>query len=60
MDLDYLMHREQVERDHSRTASTPRSRALHGALADMFRDRIDFRRRLLRAGPGAELSPSYF
>ena len=49
MDLNYMMHREQVERQRSETADSNGARSLHGQLADMFRDRIDFRRRLLLA-----------
>lgn len=59
MDLNYLISREQIERSRAQSAGHPRARAVHGELADMFRDRIDFRRRALfgALGLGAALNP---
>lgn len=45
MDLDHLIHREGEERLRAAQATCDRARDAHLALADMFRDRIDFRRR---------------
>ena len=56
MDLEYLVHREGEERLRSRQAASPGARIAHLGMADMFRDRIDFRRRaaLDEAGPGPD------
>lgn len=45
MDLNYLIHREGEERLRAAHAACEKSRESHLAMADMFRDRIDFRRR---------------
>ena len=45
MDLNYLIHREGVERLRAQQAASAKARDAHMALADIYRDRIDFRRR---------------
>jgi hypothetical protein len=45
VDLDHLIHREGEERLRAAQATSDRARDAQLALADMFRDRIDFRRR---------------
>jgi hypothetical protein len=47
MDLNHLYHREGEERLRAQGAACERSRAVHVTLAEMFRDRIDFRRRTM-------------
>lgn len=49
MDLNHLIHREGEERLRADRASCDSSRAVHVALAEMFRDRIDFKRRAVMA-----------
>ena len=53
MDLNSLFHREGVERLRAAAAACVASRNAHLGLADLYRDRIDFRRRtaLDAAGP---------
>ena len=60
MDLDYLIQREGEERLLAQTATSLGARIAHLGMADMFRDRIDFRRRtaLSDAGRGTDLRPS--
>lgn len=57
MDLNQLFHREGVERLRAAEAASAVARAAHLDLADLYRDRIDFRRRLATraAGFGPEL-----
>jgi len=52
MDLGHMIQREGEERLHAVGAASPDARKLHGQLADLFRDRIDFRRRILLAETG--------
>ncbi|MDQ8758124.1 hypothetical protein RCO27_18005 [Sphingosinicella sp. LHD-64] len=52
MDLNHLIHREGEERVRAAQASSDEARAAHVALADLFRDRIDFRRRTMLDGVG--------
>lgn len=53
MDLNSLIHREGVERLRAQQANCRAAQLSHLGLADMYRDRIDFRRRtaLREAGP---------
>ena len=55
MDLNTLIHREGVERLRARQAAGRCAQLAHLGLADMYRDRIDFRRRAAwdDAGPGS-------
>lgn len=53
MDLNDLHHREGVERLRAAEADSADARAAHLALAELFRDRIDFRRRTLVGEAGA-------
>lgn len=57
MDLNHLIQREGEERLRAAQAACDRSRAAHSELAQMFSDRIDFRRRtvLRDLGLGSEL-----
>lgn len=61
MDLNHLIHREGEERLRAAQATCDRARIAHLELADMFRDRIDFRRRTLIGGTGLRsiLSPGH-
>lgn len=52
MDLNDLFYREGVERLRAGRAATPAVRAAHLGLADLYRDRIDLRRRATLATPG--------
>ncbi|HYD12422.1 MAG TPA: hypothetical protein VEC11_06215 [Allosphingosinicella sp.] len=54
MDLNALIHREGVERLRAIAAGCIASRDAHLGLADLYRDRIDIRRRatLTAAGLG--------
>jgi len=45
MDLDYLVQREAEERLRADAAGSPAARIAHLGMADIFRDRIDFRHR---------------
>jgi hypothetical protein len=53
MDLNHLIHREGVERLRALAAACTLARDAHLGLADLYRDRIDVRRRaaLDAAGP---------
>jgi hypothetical protein len=51
MDLNHLLHREGVERLRAVAAACAAARDAHAGLADLYRDRIDFRR---RAGPAPD------
>lgn len=59
MDLNHLIDREGEERLRATRAACDRARDAHLGLADLYADRIDFRRRtLLRdAGLGPNLHP---
>lgn len=59
MDLNHLIDREGEERLRATQAACDRSRAAHRALADLYADRIDFRRRTLlrEAGLGPDPAP---
>ena len=46
MDLNHLHHREGEERMRADRAACPKSRAAHLDLANLYRDRIDVRRRI--------------
>ena len=54
MDLNSLIQREGEERLRSQQATSHGARIAHLGMADMYRDRIDFRRRtaLSEAGRG--------
>ena len=52
MDLNQLFHREGEERLRASQASCGRSRTAHLALADLFRGRINLRRRALLGEAG--------
>ena len=41
MDLNYLFHRQQVERTRSETAETREARAAHEELAKRYEERIE-------------------
>lgn len=56
MDFHYLVQREAEERLRAERAESNCARIAHENLADLYRDRIDFRRRTMiddepRAGP---------
>lgn len=53
MDMNYLHEREGVERLRAVQAVGAEAREAHLALAALFRDRIDVRRRTLAARAGA-------
>lgn len=59
MDLNYLLHREGVERLRAVRAASSEAREAHRGLADIFRARIDSVRRdkLAAVGLRAELRP---
>lgn len=40
MDVNYYLHREQVERMRAARASSAEARAIHGEMADLYRARI--------------------
>jgi hypothetical protein len=46
MDLNHLFHREGVERLRATAAACAPSRLAHLGLANLYRDRIDVRRRV--------------
>ena len=54
MDLNSLIHREGVERLRAQQAGSRAAQLSHLALADMYRDRIDFRRRTASVEPGPD------
>jgi hypothetical protein len=54
MDLNYLIHREGVERLRAQTATSLCAQLAHLGMADMFRDRIDFRRRTAGSEAGQD------
>ena len=60
MDLNYLLMREQIERARAERAACGQARAAHAGLADLYRGRIDLRRRTLQsdAAPGPEPRPA--
>ena len=41
MDLNYLFHRQQVERSRSETAETQEARTVHEQLAKRYEERIE-------------------
>lgn len=41
MDLNYLFHRQQVERSRSETADSKKARAAHEELARRYEERIE-------------------
>lgn len=41
MDLNYLFHRQQVERSRSETAETAEARTAHEELAKRYEDQIE-------------------
>jgi len=41
MDLNYYLHREQVERVRADAAAAEEARAAHAGLADLYRQRIE-------------------
>lgn len=40
MDVNYYLHREQVERMRAMRASSAEARAIHSEMADLYRARI--------------------
>ena len=60
MDLNTLIQREGEERARAHQAASQCASIAHSGLADMFRDRIDFRRRAglahKRLGPDLRLA----
>ena len=54
MDLNYLIHREGVERLRAQQADSLGARIAHLGMADMFRDRIAFRRRTAMSEAGLD------
>jgi hypothetical protein len=58
MDLNHLIHREGVERLRAAAAGCLASRDAHLGLADLFRGRIDGRRRLVVAEAGLVPAPA--
>jgi hypothetical protein len=56
MDLNHLLFREGVERLRAAAADCAAAREAHLGLAEMYRDRIDFRRRA--ANDAAGLRPA--
>ena len=52
MDLNNLFHREGVERLRAAAAACAASRNAHLGLADLYRSRIDGRRRVALAAAG--------
>lgn len=59
MDLNHMIFREGEERLRAGAAGCDASRAAHAALADLYRDRVDVRRRSLLgiSGLGPDLAP---
>lgn len=49
MDLNILIQREGEERLRAQQAQSSCARIAHETLADLYRDRIDFRRRVVGA-----------
>jgi predicted acetyltransferase len=41
VDLNYLFHRQQVERSRSETAETKEARTAHEDLAKLYQERIE-------------------
>ena len=41
MDLNYLLHRQQVERSRARAAASEEARAVHEALARQYEKKIE-------------------
>lgn len=59
MDVNYLLYREQIERERADRAANPKARDAHRGLADSYRGRVDDHRRaaIEAAGLGARLRP---
>ena len=57
MDLNTLIQREGEERLRAQRADSNCARIAHENLADLYRDRIDFRRRTIANDTGPALSP---
>lgn len=57
MDLIHLIHRESEERLSACQAASDQARDAHLALADLYRDRIEFRRRTVTGEAGADPAP---
>ncbi|MGK2912229.1 MAG: hypothetical protein ACSLE1_20895 [Sphingobium sp.] len=49
MDVNYLLHRQQVSLIRAAFAASPESRAVHLGLARAYRDRVDAYRNQNRA-----------
>lgn len=58
MDLNYLQRREGEEMLRADRAASGEAREAHFAIAGIFRDRIDFRRRTQHAEAGPAPRPS--
>ena len=59
MDVNYLLYREQIERERAERAADPQAREAHRGLADGYRDQVDGHRQaaLDAAGRGSKLRP---
>ena len=57
MDLNTLIQREGEERLRAERAESRCARIAHESLADLYRDRIDFRRRTMIDDAGPDLRP---
>lgn len=59
MDVNYYLHREQIERMRADAARNDAARDVHGRLADLYRDRLqDYRtERTARTAPPAARPP---
>jgi len=58
MDLNDLFHRQGVERLRAGAALCDAARAAHLGLANLYRDRILFRRRTMLAAAGLAPAPA--
>lgn len=58
MDLNILIQREGEERLRAERADSHCARIAHETLADLYRDRIDFRRRTMTDDAGAARRPA--
>jgi len=57
MDINHLIQREGEERLRAAEAASDTARAAHAALADLFHDRADFRRRTVLVENGIGPAP---
>jgi hypothetical protein len=45
MDVNYLLYREQIERERAERAANPKARDAHRGLAENYREQVDGHRR---------------